>query len=81
MSDPHSCEATKAVAKKAQKKIWGFKRVQTHDLRDTDAMLYQLSFEASLEAGQEWVQFIPIIWREWDVYADIWIILSFFVIK
>ena len=31
-------------------------------------MLYQLSYEASLEAGQERVQFIPVIWREWDVY-------------
>ena len=29
-------------------------------------MLYQLSYEASLEAGQEQVQFIPVIWREWD---------------
>ena len=24
----------------------------THDLRDTGAMLYQLSYEASLESGQ-----------------------------
>ena len=35
-------------------------------LRDTGAMLYQLSCKALLEAGQERVQFIPIIWREWD---------------
>ena len=26
--------------------------IQTHDLRDSDAMLYRLSYEASLEAGQ-----------------------------
>ena len=47
-------EATKAVAKKAQKKSWSFmpNGIRTHDLRDTGAMLYQLSYEASLEAGQ-----------------------------
>ena len=33
-SDPCSYEATKAVAKKAQKKIWGFNRIQAHDLHD-----------------------------------------------
>ena len=62
-SDPHSYEATKAVGKKAQKKVWGFNGIRTHELRDTGAMLYQLSYEA----GQVWVQFIPVIWREWDV--------------
>ena len=67
-SDPHSYEATKAVAKKAQKKFWGFNGIRTHDLRDTGAMLYQLSYEALLVVGQEWVQFIPVMWREWDVY-------------
>ena len=30
------------------------------DLRDTGAKLYQLSYEASLEAGQECVQYIPV---------------------
>ena len=44
--------------KKTQKQFWGFNRIWTHDLRDTGAMLYQLSYEASLEAGQVWVQFI-----------------------
>ena len=33
----------------------------TTTIRDTGAMLYQLSYEASLEAGQEQVQFIPVI--------------------
>ena len=33
----------------------------THDLRDTGAMLYRLSYEASPEAGQVRVQFIPVI--------------------
>ena len=56
-SNPHSYEATKAAAKKAQKK--GSKGIRTHDLCDNSVMLYQLSYEASLEAGQERVQFIP----------------------
>ena len=30
-------------------------------LRDTGAMLYRLSYEASLEAGQARVQFTPVI--------------------
>ena len=29
-------------------------------------MLYQLSYETLLEADQEQVQFIPVIWRERD---------------
>ena len=39
-----SYKATYAVAKRAQKK--GFNGTQTHDLLDTGAMLYQLSYEA-----------------------------------
>ena len=38
--------------KKVQKKFWGSNRIQTHDLCNTGAMLYWLSHEASLEAGQ-----------------------------
>ena len=49
--------------------IRGFMGIWTHDLRDTGAKLYQLSYEASPEAGQVWVRFIPVIWREWhEVY-------------
>ena len=59
---------TKAVAKKAQKKFWGFNGIRTHDICDTSAMLYRLSYEALLEAGQVRVQFIPAIRREWDVH-------------
>ena len=28
------------------KKVWGFNGIQTHDLRNTSTMLYQLSYEA-----------------------------------
>ena len=45
-SDPHSYKATKAVAKKAQKKFWGSTRIGTLVFHDTDAMPYWLSYEA-----------------------------------
>ena len=44
----------------------GFNGIWTYDLRDTGAMLYRLIYEALLETGQEQVQLIPVIWREWD---------------
>ena len=75
-SDPRSYEVTKAVTNKAQKTFWGSIGIQTHELRDIGLMLYQLSYEASLKAGQERVQLIPVIWTEWhDVYMikNIWV--------
>ena len=63
-------EATKVVAKKAQEKFWGFNGIQTHDRHDTGAVFYQLSYEASLEAGQEWVQLIPIYTKNWIYTKD-----------
>ena len=39
-----------------------------NDLRDSGAMLYQLSYEASLEAGQVRVQFFPVIRVRWCSY-------------
>ena len=44
--------------KPRKKEIWSFNGIWTHDLRNTGAMLCQLSYEASPEAGQERVQFI-----------------------
>ena len=38
------------VAKKAQKNLKGFNGIRTHDLCDTGVMLYQLSYEVSMEA-------------------------------
>ena len=38
-------------------------------LRDTGAMLYQLSSKTSSEAGQVRVQLIPVIWRELRIGA------------
>ena len=59
--DLRSREVTKTVTNKALKKFRGSNRIQTLDLRDTNAMLYQLSYEALLEAGQVRVQFIPVV--------------------
>ena len=38
----------KQLPMKAQKKFWGFNGIRSHDLRDTGAMLYTLSYEALL---------------------------------
>ena len=48
---------------KAQNKFWGSNGIQTHDLRNTGAMLYQLSYEVSLEAGQVRVRPFCICYR------------------
>ena len=49
----------KAIGKKKPEKNQGFNGIRTRDLRDTGAMLYQLSYEAThWERGQ----FIEFIW-------------------
>ena len=48
----------KQLQRKSRENI---QRIQTHVLHDTGAILFQLSYEASLEAAQERVQFIPVI--------------------
>ena len=55
--------------KTSPEKFWGFNGIWTHALCNTGAMPHQLGYEASLEAGQVRVQFIPVIWREWHVYV------------
>ena len=47
--------------KKSPEKIMCFDRIRTHDLRDTGAMLYRLSYDALLVVGKERVQFIPVV--------------------
>ena len=69
--DRRSYEATKAVTKKAQKQFWGSNGIRTRDLRNTGAMLYRLSYEASLEAGQVRVQFIDIMGAFFWAYSGI----------
>ena len=58
-----SYEATKAVATKAQKNIWGFNGIWTHQWPPgywCDVLAGQLSYEALLEACPERVHFIPV---------------------
>ena len=48
----------------------GFNRIQTCDLRDTGAMLYQLSYEATHWERGQFIEFIspgiaPVLWRSW----------------
>ena len=38
----------KQLERRSLKKNQGFNRIRTHDLRDTGAMLYQLSYEATV---------------------------------
>ena len=60
----------KQLQRKHRTILWGFNGIRKIDLRYTSVMLYQLSYEALMEPGQEQVQFIPVIWREWcDVYT------------
>ena len=49
--DLHSCEVTWAGTNKAQKKFWGSNGIWTHDLCDTGAMLYQLSYCMSVASS------------------------------
>ena len=51
--DSLSCIPAVAIGKKKPEKNQGFNRIRTRDLRDTGAMLYQLSYEAThWERGQ-----------------------------
>ena len=57
-SSERNCEATLRSCKESPDKNSEVStRLGPIDLHDTDAMLYQLSYEASLKAGQERVQF------------------------
>ena len=44
----------------------GFNRIRTRDLRDTSAMLYQLSYEATCWERGQFIEFISwgVTWRE-----------------
>ena len=59
-SDPHRYEATKAVVKKAQKKIEAWTGFEPHDLCDTGAMFYQLIYEALLVVGKREFNLYPL---------------------
>ena len=69
-SDPRSCKVTKQLQIKLRKKFGRSNGIQTHDLPDTGAMLYHLSYESSPEAGQVRVQFIPAMKRMRTWFVD-----------
>ena len=48
----------KEEAWKKKKKNQGFNVIRTHDLRDTGAMLYQLSYEATHWEQGQFIEFI-----------------------
>ena len=50
----------KQLEKRSLKKIQGFNGIQTRDLRETGAMLYQLSYEATLEARSIVSSYFPV---------------------
>ena len=50
----------------------GFNGIRTRDLRDTDAMLYQLSYEATHWERGQFVEFISPVRSEMAWSHDIW---------
>ena len=47
-----------SIGKKKPEKNQGFNGIRTHDLRDTGAMLYQLSYEATHWEQGQFIEFI-----------------------
>ena len=53
--------------KKPEKKNQGFNGIRIHDLRDTGAMLYQLSYEATRWERGQFIKFISSRAVKWCV--------------
>ena len=58
MTDHLGCTHNSCEIKPKKKK--GFNRIRTHDLCDTGAVLYQLSYQANWELVRLWVHNIPV---------------------
>ena len=56
----------------------GFNGIRTRDLRDTGAMLYQLSYEATHWERGQLIEFIPPVRSEmmWSIYEIIYFIYT-----
>ena len=52
------CSKFSNLRKKKPEKNQGFNGIQTHDLHDTGAMLYQLSYEATHWEQGQFIEFI-----------------------
>ena len=62
-----------AWKKKKKKRSQGFNGIRTRDLRDTGAMLYQLSYEATHREQAQFVELISPVRSEmaWSIYEII----------
>ena len=58
----------KAIGKKKPEKNQGLNRIRTHDLQDTSAMLYQLSYEATHWERGQFIEFIFSCAVKWMWY-------------
>ena len=59
----------KQLERRSLKKNQGFNGIRTHDLRDTGAMLYQLSYEATHWERGQFIEFISSRAVKWcEVY-------------
>ena len=58
-------------------KAWknaGLNKIRTHDLCDTGAVLYQLSYQTNWELATFWVRNIPVEGEEYKWLYEIWYI-------
>ena len=57
------------MGKRKPEKNQGFNGIRTRDLRDTGAMLYQLSYEATHWEPGQFIEFISPVWSEmmWSI--------------
>ena len=67
------CEAMRWSLRRSLKKNQGFNGIRTRDLRDTGAMLYQLSYEARHWERGQFIEFISPVRSEmmWSIYEII----------
>ena len=63
-NDPRSKFQFKQLERRSLKKIRASKRIRTHDLRDTGAILYQLSYEATHWEQGQFIEFISPVRSE-----------------
>ena len=70
-SDHRSKFSNLSNGKKKPEKNQGFNGIRTRDLRDTSAMLYQLSYEATRWEGGQFIEFISSHAVKWcEVYMN-----------
>ena len=67
-----------AIGKKKPEKNQGFYGIRTHDLCDTGAILYQLSYKATHWEGDQFIEFMSPVRKEmtWSIYEINAILLS-----